>query len=286
MSHSDRDFNNNEHTWGTQFIGRTWDFPRLKYDRLSRVVAAFPQGRVLELGCGAGKFLATLQRDFPGLTLCGTDISPRGIAQAKRNHPGIDFRVEDAQAPSFPDETFDVICAMDILEHVPQPEKILAEVSRLLKPGGRFHTFVPSEAHSVYGLGYALLGFHAKERTAGHVHRFTRKFIHDIVTRHLEIVDITYSLHLLGSIMDFTFFAALLNRRLYDKFWSENIVYNKPVASPSPLTRIMNFGLRSAGAVAYAESCLLSRSSFLAAGLHITATKRPVVGSSREPALK
>jgi SAM-dependent methyltransferase len=249
-------------------------------------VAQFPQGRVLELGCGAGKFLATLQRDFPDLTLYGTDISPLGIAQAKEKHPGIDFRVEDAQAPAFPEETFDVICAMDILEHVPQPEKILAEVRRMLKPGGVFHTFVPCEAHSVYGLGHAILGFHAKERTAGHVHQFTRKFIRDLLSRHLEIVEVSYSLHLLGSIMDFALFTALLNRRLYDKFWSENIMYNTPVASPSLLTRVMNLGLRSASAVAYAESCLLSQTSFLAAGLHITATKPPNVGSSHEAAQK
>jgi SAM-dependent methyltransferase len=267
------------HTWGGEVLGRTLDFPRLKYDLLASVVRRYKPRRLLEIGCGAGKFLGTLRRDFPGLALCGIDVSEAAIERARRTHPGVQFEVRSASDPGFADGSFDAVILLDVLEHVEDPEAVLSHVPRLLAAGGLFHAFVPCEAHSIYGLGGRLLGFHAKERTAGHIQRFTRAEVIDRVGARAQIVDARYSFHLLGSVMDYGLFVALLYPPLFEKFWRDNRFYAEPAATateagaPSvPLsTRLMNGLLGFGSALAYFESRLMARTPLLACGLHVTA---------------
>ncbi len=99
--------------------------------------------RVLDLGCGAGflsNHLATL-----GHRVTGIDTTPENlpIARAHDVTKTVTYEFGDACDLRFPDASFDVVCAMDLLEHVLEPEKLLAEASRVLRPGGVFffHTF-------------------------------------------------------------------------------------------------------------------------------------------------
>lgn len=268
------------HTWGGELLGDSLDYPRLKYDLIASVVRAHAPRRLLEIGCGAGKFLGSLRRDFPGLELSGVDSSHAAIERARKTHAGIRFEVRPASDPGFADASFDAILLVDVLEHVGEPRAVLERVARLLAPGGVFHAFIPCEAHSVYRLGGWLLGFHAKERTAGHIQRFTRSGARELVARHLRIVDQRYSFHLLGSCMDFALFVALLQPRLYEKFWRENRFYSTPAAHrASASARLMNALLGLGSAVAYVESRLLERIPVLAAGLHVTALLPPPASS-------
>jgi 2-polyprenyl-6-hydroxyphenyl methylase/3-demethylubiquinone-9 3-methyltransferase len=98
---------------------------------------------VLDLGCGAG-FLANdlaLRRH----RVVGLDASPESLAVAAA-HDGtrrVRYELGDARALPYRDASFDVVCAMDFLEHVEQPERVVAEAARVLVPGGLFffHTF-------------------------------------------------------------------------------------------------------------------------------------------------
>ncbi len=110
-----------------------------------RIRMAFPQGaaQVLDIGCGAG-FLANSLSD-EGHQVQGVDVSLGSlkIAHARDTSKRSAYQVADAYRLPFRDSSFDVVSAMDFLEHVDEPERVVAEAARVLKPGGLFfyHTF-------------------------------------------------------------------------------------------------------------------------------------------------
>lgn len=99
--------------------------------------------KILDIGCGGGLLSNELAR--AGHPVTGIDISQTSLDQAKkRDSTGtVNYICCDAAKLPFEKESFDVVCAMDFLEHVEEPEKVVQEASRVLKPGGLFffHTF-------------------------------------------------------------------------------------------------------------------------------------------------
>lgn len=97
---------------------------------------------VLDLGCGTGKLLNRLTADYPNLTGVGLDFSAAMLAQAReKRHDRDRLQFIQGTATSLPFEAaqFDAaFCTMSFL-HYPQPVAVLAEVRRVLKPGGAFY---------------------------------------------------------------------------------------------------------------------------------------------------
>ncbi len=92
------------------------------------------QGRVLEIGCGLGHLLGWLADRYQ---VFGADINPWALEQARRNVPQASFLIASAEELGvFPDSTFQILVAKHIVEHLPDPERAIAEMSRLLAPGG------------------------------------------------------------------------------------------------------------------------------------------------------
>jgi SAM-dependent methyltransferase len=101
-----------------------------------------PQARVLEVGCGTGLlWRENLDRLPPGWNLTLTDFSPGMVQQARQNLQGsghtVAFETADAQALPFADHTFDAVIANHVLFHVRDRTAALAELRRVLRPGGR-----------------------------------------------------------------------------------------------------------------------------------------------------
>ncbi|MBA2728966.1 MAG: 3-demethylubiquinone-9 3-O-methyltransferase [Parachlamydiaceae bacterium] len=98
---------------------------------------------VLDIGCGGGLLTNYLAKK--GQNVTGIDISQSSIDIAKQYDETKKVRYLKANAYELPfsEECFEVVCAMDILEHVEDPSKLIQEASRVLKPGGVFffHTF-------------------------------------------------------------------------------------------------------------------------------------------------
>jgi 2-polyprenyl-6-hydroxyphenyl methylase/3-demethylubiquinone-9 3-methyltransferase len=99
--------------------------------------------RVLDLGCGAGflsNFLASRGHRVRGVD---ADAESLTVARAYDRTGSVEYHQGDACALPYPDASFDVVCAMDLLEHVEDPARLVAEASRVLAPGGAFlfHTF-------------------------------------------------------------------------------------------------------------------------------------------------
>ena len=98
---------------------------------------------ILDIGCGAG-FLTNILA-LEGHRVTGIDLSARSLEIAKKRDATkqVCYRQLDALALPFPDCSFDVVCAMDFLEHIDMPERIIHNAARLLRPNGLFffHTF-------------------------------------------------------------------------------------------------------------------------------------------------
>jgi len=102
-----------------------------------------PARDVLDLGCGAGYLTNDLAAR--GHRVTGLDLSVEALAVARRHDATrrVDYVVGDACALPFGAARFDAVCAMDLLEHVTAPDRVIAEAARVVRPGGLvfFHTF-------------------------------------------------------------------------------------------------------------------------------------------------
>jgi SAM-dependent methyltransferase len=97
-------------------------------------VSEFSPARVLEVGCGPGELAARI-RDELAATVVALDLSPRMVDLARER--GIDARVGDVQELPFGDGEFECAVAAWMLYHVPDVDRALRELARVLRPGGR-----------------------------------------------------------------------------------------------------------------------------------------------------
>ncbi|MDR1693172.1 MAG: class I SAM-dependent methyltransferase [Oscillospiraceae bacterium] len=98
---------------------------------------------ILELGCGTARIWRTNADQIPrGVKLILSDLSEGMLEAAEANTKGLvsaEYRIIDAQEIPYDAEAFDVVIANHMLYHVPEIDKALSEVSRVLKPGGTFY---------------------------------------------------------------------------------------------------------------------------------------------------
>ena len=101
------------------------------------------KAHILDVGCGAGWLSNSLA--LHGYEITGVDSAASNLNIALKHDAtrGVKYLIAEPEKLPFPDASFDVVCAMEILEHVQDPHQIVKEASRTLKPGGLFlfHTY-------------------------------------------------------------------------------------------------------------------------------------------------
>lgn len=105
--------------------------PALRRTMRRRLCGLPPGGRLLDIGCATGTFVAEASTVY---TAAGTDVSLDACRVAR--HRGLDVLVTDAVALPFASASHDVITMWDTIEHLAAPVAVLAEVARVLRPGG------------------------------------------------------------------------------------------------------------------------------------------------------
>jgi SAM-dependent methyltransferase len=103
---------------------------------------AWPRGAVLEVGSGPGRLAVRLAQEAPGVAVTGVDLSVAMVERAARRTEGaglgerVRFEVGDVGTLPFADQEFDGVVSTLSLHHWPDPSRGLAEIHRVLKPGG------------------------------------------------------------------------------------------------------------------------------------------------------
>jgi ubiquinone/menaquinone biosynthesis C-methylase UbiE len=118
------------HTWRTPENSAAYLLPHLK-----------PNMRILDVGCGPGTITVGLAGYVPDGHVTGIDAAADIVEQARasaadNNKGNVDFAVGDVYALDYPDDTFCVTHAHQVLQHLSDPVKALKEMRRVTKPGG------------------------------------------------------------------------------------------------------------------------------------------------------
>lgn len=88
---------------------------------------------VLDVGCGEGVLTEQWAQQNPDAKIVGIDLGDQKLRQEwdKRQHPNLSFRVQEATSLPFADDEYEMVCAIEVLEHVPDPATTLREMSRV-----------------------------------------------------------------------------------------------------------------------------------------------------------
>jgi ubiquinone/menaquinone biosynthesis C-methylase UbiE len=207
-------------------------------------------GRWLDLGCGHNVLASWMPKEEMALKLAGRRIFGIDLDESSlRAHRGIRNKVlGNVEKPPFRDESFDLITANMVVEHVEYPEAALAEVYRLLKPGGVFifhttnalHFLTPISRLFPKNLKNRVIGFlegrapddiyptYYRINTFGSVHKMARRSGFEVAE--LSIVHSTAETFMLGPVVVFELLATrLLNLEMFHRFRSNIVaVLQKP----------------------------------------------------------
>jgi ubiquinone/menaquinone biosynthesis C-methylase UbiE len=148
-------------------VGRVEDMAQHLLRIRGRVTTEFlpARGRVLEIGPGEVSY------DRKGCEVVAINVSSRGGPQV----------LADAHALPFQDKAFDAVVATEVIEHVRYPFRLLREIRRVIRPGGRVLVSTPNVATPVNRLALTLFGRFPDDETlhngqdVGHIHFFTRR---------------------------------------------------------------------------------------------------------------
>ncbi len=148
-------------------------------DSLRRIERIATPGRLLDIGSGPG-LLLSVARDR-GWRVLGLDLNPWASRYA-RDELGIDVRTQALEDADFGEREFDAVTMMDLLEHVPDPEKLISLTSPILRPGGALAVLTPDAGSLVS----RLLGRRWPElqRAPEHLVLFSVKGLSRLLERH------------------------------------------------------------------------------------------------------
>jgi SAM-dependent methyltransferase len=132
---------------------------------------------VLDIGCGDGHFASIA---FAEPIDVGIDVMERDLREARSRVPTVYQNVVNASATAMPfaDGSFATVLSNCVIEHIPDVDAVMAEIARVLKPGGTFATTLPSEHYPEFLLGTTIAGRLGLSRAARAYGQFFNRISH------------------------------------------------------------------------------------------------------------
>jgi SAM-dependent methyltransferase len=136
--------------------------------------------RVLDLGCGEG-YGADLLASHAA-EVVGVDLAPEAIYHARSTYrrPNLRFLYGDIYDLQLEDNSFDVVCSLQVIEHLHQPERFMEEARRVLKPGGICVITTPNRLIISPGRDTPINPFHIFEFDRGQFEEFMRGYFPEV----------------------------------------------------------------------------------------------------------
>ena len=126
-------------------------FQRYWHNRRFKEVKKFSEkvkGVILDIGAADGLFTEIVLKTTKAKKVIGIDVLKSSVDWANdyyKKNKKLEFKLGDAHKLNFPPSTFDAVYALEVLEHVHDPQKVLKEIKRVLKKGGHAILLVPAE---------------------------------------------------------------------------------------------------------------------------------------------
>jgi 2-polyprenyl-3-methyl-5-hydroxy-6-metoxy-1,4-benzoquinol methylase len=154
------------------------------HETLDELWARAAPSSVLDVGCGEGVLTAEWAERLGDRRVVGIDLDdPKLRAEwDQRRRPNLEFRAEEATRLTFGDDEFDLAAAIEVLEHVPEPEATLAEMARV----ARNHLLVSVPREPLWrGLNMARGAYWRQlGNTPGHVNHWSKRDFVSLLSRH------------------------------------------------------------------------------------------------------
>jgi 2-polyprenyl-3-methyl-5-hydroxy-6-metoxy-1,4-benzoquinol methylase len=157
---------------------------------LDELFATAAPRSVLDVGCGEGVLVHEWAQRLGGGRVVGIDLEEESIQAgwAERTAPNLEYRVMEASELPFGENEFELVAAIEVLEHLPDPERTLAEMARCAQR--HLLVSVPREPlwrilNLARGAYWSALG-----NTPGHLNHWSKRSFARMLARHGEIVEI------------------------------------------------------------------------------------------------
>lgn len=140
--------------------------------------------RILEIGVGEGEVITRVRQRFPGVPVTGLDLPDEHLAE-HWHAAGLPCCFGDATRLPFPDDAFDLVLAIEVLEHIPDPDAALGELARVTR--GHLIASVPFEP--IWRAGNLLRRRYVRDwgNTPGHVNHWSRGGFRRFVARRFVV---------------------------------------------------------------------------------------------------
>jgi ubiquinone/menaquinone biosynthesis C-methylase UbiE len=156
------------------------------FGALDRMLDGLAPRVVVEIGAGEGRITERLTARFPHATVVGLDLPDTNLAE-EWDDIDVPMFFGDATRMPFVDRSIDLVVGLEVLEHVPQPERALADIARVCR--GTAILSVPREP--IWRAGNIARGRYLKDlgNTPGHVNHWSAKAFERFVATRLQVTD-------------------------------------------------------------------------------------------------
>jgi ubiquinone/menaquinone biosynthesis C-methylase UbiE len=160
------------------------------HDALDELWEAAAPESVLDVGCGEGVLTSEWAERLRDGRIVGIDLDdPKLRAEwDARRRPNLEYRVEEATSLSFEDGEFDMAAAIEVLEHVPEPEATLAEMARV----ARRHVLVSVPREPLWRMLNMARGAYLRDlgNTPGHLNHWSKVGFHSLLSGYGRVQEV------------------------------------------------------------------------------------------------